>query len=87
VVSARPGWGLKQALIQQADIADVLEQHQTDDFSQLHQQPSGLIYLSEVEQLDISSTQIRDNVKTGVSNVGLLPEAVAKFIDECGLYR
>lgn len=82
VVSYRPGWVLDQ----QAVISDVLEQHQTDDFRQLHQCSNGLIYLAEIEQLDISATQIRHNVQAGVSNAGLLPGAVAEYIVACGLY-
>ena len=85
VVSYRPGWNLNAAN-KDADIMDLLAAHQTDDFKQLHQQNSGLIYLAQIEPLDISSTQIRQNVKAGVDNTGLLPEAVNAYLLAEGLY-
>jgi nicotinate-nucleotide adenylyltransferase len=82
VVSYRPG----SVLDSQSAIADVLERHQTNDYQQLHQHHRGLIYLAEIEQLDISSSQIRQNIKMGASNQGLMPDAVADFVLTSGLY-
>jgi len=41
----------------------------------------------EVRRVDVSSTEIRDRVRTGASLDGLVPDAVARLIDEHKLYR
>ena len=37
--------------------------------------------------LDISSTEVRRRVRTGLSVAGLVPEPVARYIEDQGLYR
>ncbi len=53
------------------------------DAEQLLSQPAGLRLMLEQPRLDISSTQIRDNVDAA----SILPVKVAAYIRENGLYR
>lgn len=41
----------------------------------------------EITPVDVSSTEIRDRVRSGRSIEGLVPEAVAAYISDRGLYR
>lgn len=45
------------------------------------------IYFYRVTQLDISSTMIRELVRTGASFRYLVPQAVERFVRQGGLYR
>ncbi|MCC6317744.1 MAG: nicotinate (nicotinamide) nucleotide adenylyltransferase [Gemmatimonadaceae bacterium] len=38
-------------------------------------------------RVDVSSTEVRERVRTGRAISGFVPEAVARFIEERGLYR
>lgn len=83
IVSHRPGFILGPQRV----VSHLLDDHQVWKFDELHQQNSGLIHLSLTDELDISSTQIRENIKAGISNEGLLPESVAQYILQQGLYK
>ena len=43
--------------------------------------------LVEVAAMDVSSSEVRRRVAAGASIAGLVPEGVARYIDEHGLYR
>ncbi len=45
------------------------------------------VIVVEIEDVDISSSDIRDRVALGQSIEGLVPESVASYISEHGLYR
>jgi nicotinate-nucleotide adenylyltransferase len=82
VVSCRPGWHLDE----NADIHDLLTERQTKDPQKLHQALAGHIYLAEIDEQDVSSTQIRQCFADNKSTDGLLPSAVAEYIKQYGLY-
>lgn len=82
IVSYRPGWQLDKA----ADIQDLLEKHQTQNPVDIHNTLAGHIYLAEIDEQNVSSTQIRAYFAQGQSSEGLLPEAVAAYIRQNGLY-
>ena len=83
VVCARPGWkGEFNATVQ-----GLLNKHQTQSVDALHQSNSGQIYFQKTEQFDISSTQIRHNLKQNLSVDNLLPAQVTNYIKTHQLYR
>jgi nicotinate-nucleotide adenylyltransferase len=57
------------------------------DPARLKSSPAGLILPLEVTQLAISSTEIRQQIRTGRSPRFLLPDAVIEYIRGHGLYR
>ncbi len=71
----------------QDDIHDVLQQHETQNINDLLTLPCGKIWFVENNLLEISSTQIRDNIRQNRSNRFLIPENVIEFIKTHDLYR
>lgn len=55
--------------------------------ARLQNSPAGLIFPLEVTQLAISSTEIRNQIQTGLSPRFLLPDPVIDYIREHGLYQ
>lgn len=83
VVSHRPGWMPDF----NPTIKALYQAHGTRDSEQLHRKKAGSIYLIDNPQLDISSTQIRDCIRAGNNPQYLLPESVADYIRDKGLYK
>ena len=50
-------------------------------------QNSGAIHLIEATPVDISSSNIRQLIRTGKSAAGLVPDAVWAYIEQKELYR
>lgn len=82
VVAHRPGWQPPQ----DGPLAALLAQRRTTAARNLALQPTGLVVLQPVTQLQISSTAIRTLIAEGRSPRFLLPEAVARWIAAEGLY-
>lgn len=83
IVSCRPGYVLDS----NSPISDLLIEHQTSDPSQLHQSQSGLIYLAQIDQQDISSTEIRASIAQAKDTFDVLPTKVAEYIRQHKLYQ
>jgi nicotinate-nucleotide adenylyltransferase len=83
VIAERPG-----SLISpdNPDLKDLMDCHQTDSLSQLHDSPCGRIFKIAVPLLDISSTQIRDIFLTGRNPSMLLPENVIEYVKAGHIY-
>ncbi|MCP4322323.1 MAG: nicotinate-nucleotide adenylyltransferase [Psychromonas sp.] len=83
VVCFRPGW--KNSFNE--TVQTLLNNQQTDNVDDLHQQLSGKIYFQPTMQYDISSTHIRSNIKYNKSIGSLLPKTVGDYIELHQLYK
>ncbi len=83
VVCSRPGW--KNSF--NDAVQTLLNNQQTSNIDDLHQQLSGKIYFQSTSQYDISSTQIRTNIKQNKSIGHMLPKSVGDYIKDKQLYR
>jgi nicotinic acid mononucleotide adenylyltransferase len=69
------------------ELQTLLRDHYAEDVSALHEESSGLINIQAISAHDISATQIRENLKHGVSVKYLLPEDVVGYIQQHQLYQ
>lgn len=84
LVCKRPGYA---AQMESVDMQQWLDAHLAQNPQQLHQAPSGHIWLADTPLFDISATEIRQRRHSGQSCTDLLPDAVIDYIDRAGLYR
>lgn len=82
VVAHRPGWKAPDI----GPLGDLLAERGTHRVGDLHQARSGHIYILDVTQLEISSTDIRDIVSAGRDPRFLMPDAVRDYIRRSGCY-
>lgn len=82
VVTHRPGWKAPDI----GPLGELLADRGTHRIGDLHQAKSGHIYILDVTQLEISSTDIRDIVSAGRDPRFLMPDAVRDLIHESGCY-
>jgi len=89
VVIHRPGRNIDSsefATSPNDEIKLLLESNLVSDVSTLKQNPAGNILLFPITKLDISSSAIRDLIKSGKSPRFLLPQDVLDFINAENLY-
>jgi nicotinate-nucleotide adenylyltransferase len=82
VVAHRPGWRAPDV----GPLGELLAERGTHRIGDLHQTKSGHIYIHDVTQLEISSTDIRELVAVGRDPRFLMPDAVRDVIAESGCY-
>lgn len=82
VVAHRPGWRAPDM----GPLGDMLADCGTHRIGDLHGNRSGHIFVHDVTQLEISSTEIRELVAAGRDPRFLMPDAVCKIIEESGCY-
>jgi nicotinate-nucleotide adenylyltransferase len=82
VVAHRPGWRAPDM----GPRGDLLADRGTHRIGELHQAKAGHIYIHDVTQLEISSTEIRELVRAGRDPRFLLPDAVRDLILKSGCY-
>ena len=83
IICSRPGW--KNEF--NNTIQTLINNHKTSSIEALHQLTSGKIYFQDTILFDISSTQIRNNIKHQLSIDKLIPTQVYKYIKENQLYK
>ena len=83
VVAHRPGWRAPDM----GALGDMLAECGTHRIDDLHAASAGHIFVHDVTQLEISSTEIRELVAVGRDPRFLMPDVVQKIIDESGCYR
>lgn len=84
VVTHRPGWSMEQ-IKQQTELARLVNER-TVPADTLATKQAGFITFLPVTQLDISSTQIRQQLKQGKRVSYLLPEKVEQLIVNQNIY-
>ena len=82
VVAHRPGWRAPDV----GPLGELLADRGTHRIGDLHQSKSGHIYIHDVTQLEISSTEIRELVAVGRDPRFLMPDAVRDVIGKSGCY-
>ena len=82
VVAHRPGWRAPDM----GPLGELLADRGTHRIGDLHQAKSGYIYILDVTQLEISSTEIRDLVAAGRDPRFLMPDSVGDIIRASGCY-
>lgn len=83
VVAHRPGWRAPDL----GPLGDMLASCGTHRVEDLHETASGRIFVHDVTQLEISSTEIRALVAAGRDPRFLMPDAVRDVIEQSGCYR
>lgn len=82
VVAHRPGWKAPTS----GPLGEVMVDRGTGSIRDLHDQKSGRIYVHAVTQLEISSTELRQNLISGRDPRYLVPDPVRRIILETGCY-
>lgn len=83
VVAHRPGWRAPDI----GPLGELLADRGTHRIGDLHDAKSGHIYIHDVTQLEISSTDIRDMVAVGRDPRFLMPDAVRTVIADLDCYK
>ena len=84
LIAARPGCEIS---FQDKALRAMFNERKTENVDDLHDKASGRIYMCDVTQVNVSATQIRENVAAGKSLEGLVCEPVAHYIEQHGLYN
>jgi nicotinate-nucleotide adenylyltransferase len=82
VVAHRPGWRAPDI----GPLGELLADRGTHRIGDLHQAKSGHIYIHDVTQLEIASSEIRALVAAGRDPRFLMPDAVRDVIEQSGCY-
>ncbi len=68
------------------ELSVLLHDHYTENVSDLSSESAGYIHMQKITALDISATNIREQLKAGHSPRYLMPDAVLKYIENHDLY-
>jgi len=82
VVAHRPGWRAPDM----GPLGELLADRGTHRIGDLHQAKAGFIFIHDVTQLEISSTEIRELVAAGRNPRFLMPDSVREVIEQSGCY-
>jgi nicotinate-nucleotide adenylyltransferase len=81
VVAHRPGWKAPTM----GPLGEVMVDHGTGSIRELHERTAGRIYVHAVTQLEISSTELRQLIVSGLDPHYLVPDEVRRILldSEC----
>ena len=82
MILQRPGYQLPKSGCEQ----DIFNKYHTKNINDLAKSSSGHMYLCEDEEIDISSTQIREIIKQGIQPKYLVPGTIWNYISRNKLY-
>ena len=82
VIAHRPGWRAPDM----GELGELVANRGTHRINDLHSELSGRIYIHDVTQLEISSTEIRDLIAGGRDPRFLVPDRVREVIQRSGCY-
>jgi len=82
VIAHRPGWRAPDM----GPLGSLLAERGTHRIDDLHEAGAGRIYIHDVTQLEISSTEIRELIACGRDPIFLMPDAVRDVISDSGCY-
>jgi nicotinate-nucleotide adenylyltransferase len=83
VVAHRPGWRAPDSGL----LGELLAERRTDRPADLLEMRAGRIYIRAVTQLEISSSAIRELVRSGRDPRFLVPDPVCRLLAELGCYN
>jgi len=84
IVMTRPGWS--RADIHSPALQSLVQEHDAGDLERCQQQAAGCVIFSPVTELNISSTDIREQLRAGNNIRYLLPDSVLELIKQRHLY-
>lgn len=70
-----------------AEVKSLVEAYQTNDANTLKNSANGKVLIQEIEALDISSTQIRQQISSKDDATSLMPRNVINYIQQHQLYQ
>jgi nicotinate-nucleotide adenylyltransferase len=82
VIAHRPGWRAPDM----GPLGEMLAERGTHRIDDLHETRAGHIYIHDVTQLEISSTDIRELIAGGRDPIFLMPDDVRSVISASGCY-
>ncbi|MGJ8619209.1 MAG: nicotinate-nucleotide adenylyltransferase [Methylophilaceae bacterium] len=85
ILVQRPNQGKPQETLPE-ELQTLLRDHYIEDVSELSKTNAGLLNMQAISAHDISSSQIRENLKHGQSMKYLLPNEVIEYIQQEQLY-
>jgi nicotinate-nucleotide adenylyltransferase len=83
VVAHRPGWHVPDT----GTLGELLAERGTGERRELHEARAGRVYVRAVTQLEISSSAIRELVRSGREPRYLVPDPVCRLLAESGCYE
>ena len=87
-VATRPHYDLKEQI--RSEVDQFLQEHQTKDAAELEKCAAGLIYIDESFNVDLSSTELRDRLKSSSRSAiasEQIPTHTLEIITNLGLYQ
>ncbi len=83
----RPGYSLTENIHNKKYEKDYFDSNNTKDIENLSSQPFGKIYVSNINEINVSSTEIRESIAKGQQPKYMLPGNIWNYIRRNKLYK